>query len=348
MAVTAAYPCFFRLLCYERAYTAVFFSQIGSVEAAHGMTCGYRAQVACFEQPVCLLLYGAHTVKHCDSVFVILIGYSAEKADRLEVYALYHVSVCYEKFHHFPYVVKVDVFNNRRHQCNRKSCSPAVFDCQKLRIKQRLVSHLHIYFIGSAVKLQIYYGSSRVFELLCIALFLCYSSAVGVYLYILKAFVSAHSDYLRQVVSDRRLAAGKLYVEFSFFAQLQQQIIFSLYFRQRHIASRILRLCKAVRAVLVASVCYVYENAAGCLQVVFACAAVERAFSLSAFSYINLWRYVDNRVLCPPYIVLRISRHKSRNLTVFRTFFSYKHFPCFKHIFRLYRLVTYRAYALYF
>ena len=264
------------------------------------------------------------------------------------MYALYHISVCYEKSHHFPYVVKVDVFDNCRHQCNRKSCSPAVFDCQKLRIKQRLVSHLHIYFIGSAVKLQIYYGSSRVFELLCVALFLCYSSAVGVYLYIFKTLVSAHSDYLRQVVSDRRLATGKLYVEFSFFAQLQQQIIFSLYFRQRYIASRILRLCKAVRAVLIASVRHVYENAAGSLHVVFACAAMKRTFSLSAFSYVNLWRYVDNRVLCPPDIILRISCHKSRNLPVLRTFFSYKDFSCFKHIFRLYRLVTYRAYTLCF
>ena len=130
------------------------------------MTCGYRAQVACFEQSVCLLLYSSHTVKHCDSVFVILVGHSAEKADRLEMYALYLISVCYVKSHHFPYVVKVDVFDNRRYQCNRKSRSPTVFDGRKFRMKQWLVSHLHIYFIGCTIKLQIYNGDSRILEIL--------------------------------------------------------------------------------------------------------------------------------------------------------------------------------------
>ena len=171
------------------------------------MTCGYRAQVACFEQSVCLLLYSSHTVKHCDSVFVILIGHSAEKADRLEMYTLYHISVCYQESHHFAYVVKIDVFDNSRYQRNRKPRSPAVFNSCKFCGEQRFVSHLQVYFIGRAVKLKINYRSAGPFEFLCIVPVFCYSSAVCVYLYIFKSLISAHSDYLRQIISDSRLTA---------------------------------------------------------------------------------------------------------------------------------------------
>ena len=250
---------------------------------------------------------------------------SPEKAHRLEMYAFDHVDIFYEEVHHIADVVHIDAFHHGRHQRYSQARLLAVAYGSLLYFQQRFPAELFVYIVPGPVELHEHHRCTCILQDLRISVLKSQFPSVGIYLYVFESLAAGHADYLRQILSDSRLSPGKLYIERSFFAQLYEKVEFGLQFSQRWFAAPVrvfLSLCKAVRAVLVTSVCEVYQHAAGRLQMVLAGAAVQRTFHIVriAAGHSLLRRDVYDRIPHPAHVVLRIFRSSRPEYTVIRAF----------------------------